>query len=327
MHKNPSFASHALRLIAAASLACTVATVGCTTDRTPGAGEPQRYAPTVGPTMPSSTPGSEQSRTVNPPMISSYTPSPRAVIVRPVDTDAIAIAAAKQSFRGRNLGPADPTGVPSYVASPQMANYATGQFVNPSDTANPQITVNSSISSQPTPVITTGGGGGFSGGVAATTAAVGTTSSAVIAGVTTTPTTAATTISPTVAANTVANATTTSAANAAAAVINNRGGLLTPTMSSGATISPTVAANPAVGNVRGSGNVINTANTVTTANNTVRTSALTTAGTGTSSGLVIGRTANGTISISNVVDGRTTTTTTQSVTTPTTTTPGAIRFH
>ena len=50
MRKNSSFAGHALRLIAAASLACTVATVGCSTDRNPGAGAPQRYTPTVGPT-------------------------------------------------------------------------------------------------------------------------------------------------------------------------------------------------------------------------------------------------------------------------------------
>ena len=73
MRKNSSFAGHALRLIAAASLACTVATVGCSTDRNPGAGEPQRYAPSVGPTNPSSTPGSEQNRPVNPPMTSTTT--------------------------------------------------------------------------------------------------------------------------------------------------------------------------------------------------------------------------------------------------------------
>src|SRR3954470_17192110 len=116
MRKNSSFASHAFRLIAAASLACTVATVGCSTDRTPGAGQPQQYGPTTGPTMPSSTPGSEQNRPLNPPMSSSYTASPGAVVVQPVNTDAIAIAAANQSYRGLYLGVVNPGGVPSYVA-------------------------------------------------------------------------------------------------------------------------------------------------------------------------------------------------------------------
>src|SRR6185436_4055088 len=183
MDKNPSFASHAMRLIAAASLACAVATVGCSTDRTPGAGQPQRYAPSVGPTMPSSTPGTEQSQPVNPPMISSYTSAPTAVMPRHADLNAVAIAAANQGFRGRYLGPADPGGMASYTGNPQMANVQTGQFVNPSDYANPQITVNSSISSQPTPVITTGGGGDFAGvaGVA-TTAVTGSATSAITAG-------------------------------------------------------------------------------------------------------------------------------------------------
>jgi hypothetical protein len=277
MIKNPSFAGPALRLIAAASLACTVAVVGCSTDRNPGAGQPQRYAPTVGPTMPSSTPGTEQNRPVNPPMISSYSPAPgRVVLQRRVNTDAIAIVAANQSFRGRYLGPADPGGLPSYVTNPQAANIQTGQFINPSDYANPQVTVNSSISSPPTPVITSGGGGAVISGGVATTAAVGGTTSAITSALTTTP-------------------TTSSAANAPAAVINNGGGLLTPTMSSGATVSPTRAANPVIANVRTSGTA------TTTANSTVRTSALTTAS---SSGqLVIGRSSNGTITITNTTPG------------------------
>lgn len=292
MRKNPSFAGHALRLIAAASLACTVAVVGCSTDRNPGAGAPQRYAPTVGPTMPSSTPGTEQNRPVNPPMISSYSPAPGRVVLQPrVNTDVIAIAAANQSFRGRYLGPADPGGLPSYVVNPEAANYQTGQFINPSDTANPQITVNSSISSPPTPVITSGGGGAIVSGGIATTAAVGGTTSAITSGLTT----AAATVTPTVAANTVAtNATTSAAVNSPAPVINNGGGLLTPAMSSGATISPTRAANPVIANVRTSGT------TTTTANSTVRTSALTTAAS--SGNLVIGRSSNGTITITNVGD-------------------------
>ena len=317
MRKNLSFASHALRLIAAASLACTVATVGCSTDRNPGAGEPQRYAPTVGPTNPSSTPGSEQNRPLNPPMISSYTPAPGRVVLQPrVDTDAIAIAAANQSYRGRYLGPADPGGVPN----PQMVNFQTGQFVNPSDYANPEITVNSSISSPPTPVVTSGGGGVVIGGGVATTASLGGTTSAITSGLITTPTTAAASVSPTVAANTaVTNATTSAAANAPAAVINNSGGLLTPTMTSAATVSPTRAANPTIANVGTRG----TTTTTTPANNTVRMSALTSAGT--SGQLVIGRATGGTVTITNIgtVGDRLVTTTKPVTTTPT---PG-LRLH
>jgi hypothetical protein len=300
MTKNSSFASPAMRLLAAASLAC-VAAVGCSTDRTPGAGQPGRYEPSVGPTMPSATPGSEQNRPLNPPMISSYT-APNAVMPQHPNLDALAIAAANQSFRGRYLGVADPGGVPSYTMNAQAQApapvYETGQFINPSDSANPEITVNRSISSSPTPVVASGGTGvfvGTTGGVAITAPAG--TSAAITSGITTTPTTAATTLTPTVAANSVAtNVSTASASNAAAAVIDNRGGLLTPTMTSGATPSPTVAANPGVGNVRTGTTVATTANTTSTVTST--TSRLNTS-VAASGSLVIGRSANGTVVITN----------------------------
>jgi hypothetical protein len=295
MTENSSFASQAMRLLAAASLACTVAAVGCSTDRTPGAGQPGRYEPSVGPTMPSATPGSEQNRPVNPPMTSSYT-APNSVMPQHPNLDALAIAAANQSFRGRYLGVADPAGVPSYAmnaqAPAQAQVYETGQFINPSDSANPEITVNRSISSQPTPVVSSGG---TSGGVAITAPAG--TSAAITSGITTTPTTAATTLTPTIAANTVAtNVSSASAANAAAAVIDNRGGLLTPTMTSSATPSPTAAANPGVGNVRTGTSVATTANTTSTVTNT--TSRLNTSAAASGS-LVIGRSSNGTVTITN----------------------------
>jgi hypothetical protein len=273
MRKNPSFASQALRLMAAASLACTVATVGCTTDRTPGAGAPQRYAPSVSPTVPSSVPGSEQSRPVNPPMISSYTPAPGVVItqVRP-NLDAVAIAAAQQSYRGRYLGPSDPT-TGGYVMNPAIQ---TGAWQNPSLVANPQITVNSSISSQPVPVITGGGGGGFSATVPATAIP--------------TSVTAASSVAASVAAN-PANASAP-----AAVVTSNLGGFLTPAMSSASTVSPTVASTPGIGNV-GAGRTPVATTAATAATRT--TSALTAAG-GATGNLVIGRSANGTITITNV---------------------------
>jgi len=296
MDKNSSFASHTFRLIAAASLACAVATVGCTTDRTPGAGAPTRFGPTSSPTMPSSTPGSEQNRPLNPPMISSYTASPSAVMLQHVDTDAIAIAAANQSYRGRYLGIVNPSGVPSYVANPQSADFQTGQFINPAQFTNPEITVNRSISSDPNEVVTSGVDAATVVSGVATTAATGATTSAITAGLAT-PTTAATTLTPTTAANTVSNATTASS-NTAAPVINNAGGLLTPTMTSGATPTPTAAANPAVGNLRTT-SAVRTINTIAPSGS-VRTSALTSAGSATTAGLVVGRTSSGAVTITNV---------------------------
>jgi len=319
MHKNPSFASHALRLIAAASLACTVATFGCSTDRTPGAGAPTRFAPTSGPTMPSATPGSEQNRPLNPPMISSYTAAPGAAVLQRVDTDAIAVAAANRSYRGRYLGVVDPGGVASYAANPQAADFQTGQFINPAQFTNPQITVNRTISSEPNEVVTSGvsGGGAVVSGVAIPS---GSATSAITAGLAT-PTTAATTLTPTTAANTVASATTSSTVNTAAPVFNNAGGFVTPTMTSGATMSPAVAANPGIGNVR-----TTTVATTTTPRGTVRTSALTNASAGTTSALVVGRTASGAVAITNIrTVGDRLVTTTQPVTTTTPST--GLRLH
>jgi hypothetical protein len=303
MTRNLSFASQAMRLLAAASLACTVATVGCSTDRTPGAGEPQHFAPSVGPTMPSSTPGTEQNRPVNPPMISSYT-APNAVMPRHPDLDALAVAAANRSFRGRYLGPADPGGVASYVANPQAANIQTGQFINPSDTANPEITINRSISSPGYEAISGGGDGGGGGGTVfvGTTGAVATTG-AVTSAATLTPTTAGiTALSPTAAANTVAPTTTVT--NATAPVLNTRGGLLNPTITSGAVPSPTAAANrgAAISTATTVASTTNTtASTTSTATTAATTSALTTVGTG--SGVIVMRNANGGVTITNSKTG------------------------
>ena len=277
MHMNPSFASRSLRLIAAASLACGLATFGCTTDTMPGAGEPQRYAPSVGPTMPSSTPGSEGSRPLNPPMISSYTPSRAAVVVQHPNLDALAIAAANQGFRGRYLGTSDPS-TPAYVQSPAVQ---TGQLINPALLVNPQITVNSSISSPPTPVATSGGSG-FAGTVALP-----------ITGAASVPTTV------TAASTVAANAAATQASAPAAVVAGNLGGFLNPTMSSGSTVSPTIASTPGVGNITST-----PAGLTTTigapVGTSVTTSALNASAAGATGGIVISRTANGTISITNV---------------------------
>src|SRR4051812_11682389 len=71
--------------------------------------------------------------------------------------DAYAIAAANQNRDGRVLGPA-------YLDGPSPSgNYTppTGQLVPPALIANPQVTVNSSISSPPTPIVTGDGLGGL----------------------------------------------------------------------------------------------------------------------------------------------------------------------
>jgi len=280
MQSNLSFASRATRLIAAASLVCAVAS--CTSDRVPGAGAPERYMPSTGPMVPSATPGTESSRPVNPPMISSYTPAPGVVVTqRRPNLDALAIAAADQSYRGRYLGPADPVGVPSYVANPD-GYVPTGQWNNPSLIANPEITVNSSISSPPVPVVTAGGGTGF-------------TASA--------PAISQTSASPAIAASNVPATITTAASAAPAAVVtSNLGGFLNPTMSSGSTVNPTVASTPGVGNVGAGRTALTTTATARTTNNALRTSALT-ASSGSTGSLVVTRSTNGTVMITNTGSG------------------------
>jgi hypothetical protein len=173
--------------------------------------------------------------------------------------DSAAIMAAHQ--RERFLGTINPSG--PQPNPPQPA--ATGQFIPPSAYANPQATVNASISSAPTPVITGGdttNRGIFLGGVT-TGAATGTTAAATVgptttasapalatSGVTATPTTAAIATTPTLA-NTTATPTTAAIAatpghfaagptgtSAATGATNT---ILTPTLTSSVTPSPTRA--------------------------------------------------------------------------------------
>jgi len=268
------FASKGLRVIAAAALAAGLTTFGCTTNHMPGNGEP---GVSGAPTMPTSTPGSssgtEGTPPQKPPMASSYN-----------RVDALAVAAANASFRGRYLGVADPG--PSPTGGAPTA--PTGQFVNPSLYANPEVTVNSSISSEPTPVTGVGTGSGGGGVVfVAPSTAVGTTA-AVTSNATvsvaspTTLTTAAPTITSNPSVTTAATAaapftvgqfaagpsvgSTVSVGTSPATTsvnINTNSGSLTPTVSSGATLSPTAASNPAVGS---------TSATMTTARSTATNS-------------------------------------------------------
>jgi len=149
-----------------ATLAVTLAAFGCSSNQYAGNGQPSSELPTINSVNHSSTPGSSSGTEGIPPMSSSYiAPSaPR------VNVDALAILAAEQGFRGRVLGPVDPGGYQ------QGVTISGAQFVSPANQVLPQSTVNSSINSQPTPVITSGVGDGItiaanSSPAAATTAA------------------------------------------------------------------------------------------------------------------------------------------------------------
>jgi hypothetical protein len=134
-----------------ATLAVTLAAFGCSSNQYAGNGEPASVMPTINSVNHSGTPGSSSGTEGIPPMSSSYViPSgPR------VNVDALAILAAEQGFRGRVLGPVDPAGYQ------QGVTISSGQFVSPANQVLPQSTVNSSINSEPTTVITSGEGDGI----------------------------------------------------------------------------------------------------------------------------------------------------------------------
>ena len=181
----------------------TVVLLGCTTNRTPGNGQPVTTSPSM---SPANTYGSSSG---NVPMTSSYqTPSTSAA-----DRAAYAAEVMRQhqQYQPRFLGYLSPE--PRADQRPAQ-DYATGQFINPSLTANPQITVNSSISSQPYPVI--------SGGAAAD---LSTDGGFVVAGGSSTGSTATT-------------GALTAPLTAAGATVGTGTRILTPTLSSGVTPSP-----------------------------------------------------------------------------------------
>src|SRR5712691_9801947 len=150
-----------LRFLAAIALIGSLAAFGCTTNKYPGSGEPGMSAPAAGPVAPNatSTPGSSYPGTPVSSMISS---SPAAATS--ASEDAIATLRADEGYRGKVLGPAAPG---NNVGPSQSMQQPTGQFVSPSVYANPQVTVNSSISSQATPVIASGAGEPLGGTVLA----------------------------------------------------------------------------------------------------------------------------------------------------------------
>jgi hypothetical protein len=303
MHNSTQHLHGGLRSFAAAAAIASLAAFGCSTNRTPGDGQPGMTAPAT----PASTPGTS-SGTSNPPMASAANESAATVAVHP---------------RERFLGTINPAGPQPTTTTPQAP---TGQFIAPSAYANPQVTVNASISSDPTPVVTGGSAtdtavflDAVSAGVAGTTAAatVAPTTSATTpnisaasavtatpttAAITTTPTMTNTTLTPTTAAiaatpgQFAAGPTMTSVATGASTTI------LTPTLTSSANPSPTRAANPPLASLRG------TPSATSTTSSTPATSSIPTASASTSTTTRTARVvapvrivtnANGTVTVTN----------------------------
>ncbi|HEX6095184.1 MAG TPA: hypothetical protein VF432_02585 [Thermoanaerobaculia bacterium] len=184
------------RSLLAISFAASLAALGCTTNHNIGNGTPTRSGPDVR-TAPTSgvTSGGETATPVNPPMTSSYNraevlPAVTSRTIRRRSPDeAAAIMAGRQALRGRYLGVVSPgSGSRPY----ESANIQTYQ--NPAMLTNPQITINSSISSPATPIdgiadadtlfVTTGTTADATTGAVTT----GTTAAATVAGTGTTPT-------------------------------------------------------------------------------------------------------------------------------------------
>lgn len=279
-----------LRMLVAISLTTFLAGLGaCTTNYTPGNGQPTTSG-SYG-TMPRAGSYGSSSGT------EGSVPQSRMIVapdvITPMYSSSSEAAGVLAGHQGRFLGYANPG-----PASPNYGNdIVTGQVIPPALTANPQSTVNSSISSPPTPVITSGVGAGDVGSgvvigalsAAATTGTTASAAAAITAPLTATGTTTAAT-SPLVSAApifatpstlvTPANAAiqTTSGAFAAgpgvapsnANVATNRNtGLLTPTVTSSLTPSPTAASNPPVASVGTT--TATTSNLVTTPATSTRT--------------------------------------------------------
>ena len=217
------------KILASTALAASLAIFGCTTNKMPGDGQPSSMpynspatsAPTNG-TSGGTRPGTAGELT---PMISS---GPASMTTRSVD--AYAVVANEQGFRGRILGPSLP-GQSDIAASLQP----TGQFQNPALVANPEVTVNRSISSEPTPAYINDSGAG----IAVTT---GVTSAAIVAAASPSQIVIGT---PTPTQSSIGIPSPAVAANPATAVHGNRATMTT----SAAITSPSTTKSRAVGNL------------------------------------------------------------------------------
>jgi hypothetical protein len=141
------------KLLAATSLALTVAASGCSTNRYPGNGEPMTNMG-YGAANRAATPGSSSGTSGLTPMASAYTSQP--------STAELAEAAAQRGYRGVVLGPVDPAGTQASVPVEPTG----GQVVPPAMIVNPQSTINATVSSPSGDQGISGGGVGGGGTVA-----------------------------------------------------------------------------------------------------------------------------------------------------------------
>ena len=246
------------QILASTTLAAALAVFGCTSNKMPGDGQPTSMpysspataAPTNG-TSGGTRPGTSGGMT---PMISSGPASMTSAAV-----DNFALVAQQQGFRGRIIGPSLP-GQADISSSMQP----TGQFQNPALVANPEITVNRSISSEPTPAYINDTGAGLTivsgGGTTGTTGAI--TSAATVAGTGTSATAPMTTASaasaspsqvvigtPTPTQSSIGVPSPAFAANPATVVRSNSGRTVTTTTAAAAVAARPATTSPAIGNL------------------------------------------------------------------------------
>lgn len=189
------------RSLLAVSFAASLAAFGCTTNLNPGNGTPTRSGSELR-TAPTSGISTGSERTTPPQPTSSYnsaqvlapvTPRVNRGITRRSAAEAAAIMTGAQALRGRYLGVVNPG-----PGNRPYASDSAGGLGNPAMATNPQMTINSTISS-PAPgsidsaafPVTTGGAGilgtGVTGGTTTGTTTLNTTAASTFAG-TTTPT-------------------------------------------------------------------------------------------------------------------------------------------
>jgi hypothetical protein len=152
----------------AITLSISLAAFACTTNRNPGEGEPYIGGPGLGPSSPTSNMSSNRSTSVMPPpMTSSYQRNdalPTATMTTrssrlPLSPDEAAAVLAQSQPRVRVLGASNP-GVSGGYHSDSIV---TGQVANVAAMTNPQMTINSSISSPGGGAAITSGAGGAVG--------------------------------------------------------------------------------------------------------------------------------------------------------------------
>lgn len=265
----------------ALALAGMLAASGCSTNRNPDNGQPGTSGPMTSPASPTSTPGSAGQTPVNPPMASSMIePSASLPVAAPALSRADVAAAIMASHQGpamRVLGPLDPEPLPPAQRVAQAA--PTGQFVPPALYANPQVTVNSSISSAPTPVIASGTASDaeqlFINAQTGALTPTGANAAAPVIGANTAS------LTPTNAGGLTPGQFAAGAGSATAGIIATPGAVvttpattgLTPTISAASNVTPTSAANPTIVN-RGASSVLGTGSVISTGTNSVASSAM-----------------------------------------------------